>query len=111
MSDHRIKKLNSLLREEVGKIFQKDLDFEKGVLVTITKADVSPDVTHAKISLSILPENREKEVMDYLNENIYEIQQLINKKLVLRKVPKIRFVIDPSIKSAARIEELAHNKS
>ena len=111
MSDHRIKKLNSLLREEVGKVFQKELEFEKGVLVTILKAEVSPDVAHAKISLSILPDTYEKEVMKYLEENIFEIQQSINKKLVLRKVPKIRFVIDPSIKKTARIEELAQDNS
>jgi ribosome-binding factor A len=111
MSDHRIKKLNSLLRKEVGKIFQKDLDFDKGALVTITKAEVSPDVTHAKMSISVLPDSFEKKVMRYLQENIFEIQQLLNKRLVLRKVPKIRFVIDESIKKAARIEELAHQGS
>lgn len=106
MLSYRVQKLNRLIKEEVGKIIQKEFDFKKGVLITITKVDISSDFTHAKINISVLPESEEKIVLKELEKNIYHIQQLLNKKLVMQYVPKIRFVIDHSIKKAARIEEI-----
>jgi len=107
MSTYRLQKLNSLIKEEVGKLIQEEFDFKEGVLVSVTKAETSPDITHVKISISVLPENEEVNILKELEKNIYHIQKLLNKRLVLRYVPKIRFVIDQSIKKAARIEELA----
>lgn len=109
MSNYRLQKLNSLIKEEVGKLIQEEFDFKKGVLVTVTKAETSPDVTHARINISVLPESEEANVLKELKENIYHIQKLLNKKLVMRYVPKIRFVLDRSIKKAARIEELTQD--
>lgn len=106
MSNNRISKLNSLLKEELSKIIQRRIDFEEGVLVTIYKVEVSSDVAHANVRISVIPEKNEKATLDVLKENIFHLQQELNKKLVLKKVPKIRFVLDDSIKRAADMEKL-----
>jgi ribosome-binding factor A len=106
MSNNRISKLNSLVQDELSKIIQKKIDFEKGVLVTIYKVEVSADTAHANIHISVIPENNEKKALETLKENVFLIQQELNKRLVLRIVPKIRFVINDSIKRAANMEEI-----
>lgn len=106
MPNNRINKLNSLVHEELSKIIQREVEFEEGVLVTINKVEVSADVAHANVLISVLPENKEKVAQDILKENVFNIQQELNKKLVLKTVPKIRFVLDETIKKAAHMEEL-----
>ncbi len=106
MSNNRISKLNSLVKDELSKIIQRKVDFEEGVLVTIYKVEVSIDIAHANIHISVIPEEKEKKAFEVLQENIFQIQQELNKKLVLKIIPKIRFVLDDSIKRAAAMEEL-----
>jgi ribosome-binding factor A len=106
MSNNRISKLNSLVKEEISKIIQKEIDFEEGTLVTIYKVEVSPDVAHASIHISVIPDSNEKSALEMLKDNIYHLQQGLNKKLTLKKVPKVRFVLDDSIKRAAKMEKL-----
>lgn len=104
MSD-RLKKLNDLLRDEVGKILKKELELND-VLVTVVRAEISPTLEHATIWISAFPESRGELVLREINRNIYSLQQMLNKRLVMRPVPKIRFEIDDTEKEAARIEEL-----
>lgn len=109
MLSHRIPRLNRLIKEEVGKIIKEEVEFPKDILVTVTKTDTSKDVAHAKISISILPENKTKEVMEKLEKNIFKIQKILNKRLVLKDVPKISFVVDQTAQVLERIEKLIEN--
>jgi len=64
MSNNRISKLNSLVKEELAKIIQKEIDFEEGTLVTIYKVEVSSDVAHANIRISVIPDENEKKALE-----------------------------------------------
>lgn len=101
----RIKKLNDLLRDEVGKILLAELEKEEGVLVTVTGADVSHTLEHATIKISAYPSSQAKLVFEKINKKIYNIQQMLNKRLDMRPVPKIRFEIDTTEEKASQIEE------
>lgn len=102
----RIKKINDLLRDEIGKILLKNLIIKEGVLVTVMGVSVSPTLEHATVKISVLPEIAAKEVMKNIKYQIYDIQQQLNKRLVMRPVPKIRFEIDTTEEHAGRIENL-----
>ena len=101
----RIKKLNDLLRDEVGKILKKELEFND-VLVTVARADISPTLEHATIWISVFPDPKREKVLQKINRQIYLLQQILNKRLTMHPVPKIRFEIDKTEEEAARIEEL-----
>ena len=109
MSD-RIAKLNDLLRDETGGILKNELDISDEVLVTVIKAEVSPTLEHATIWISIFPQEREKEILENIVSQIYTIQQMLNKRLVMRPVPKIRFALDHSGEHISRIEEILGEK-
>jgi len=100
----RIEQINDLLREELGKILLKEVDFSKDILVTLTRVDVSPNLQQAKVYVSVLPEGKLKEIIRILDSQIYDIQQILNKRLKMRPVPRIDFVEESSTVEAERIE-------
>ena len=105
----RIKKLNDLIRDEIAKILLAELEKDDGILVTVTSADVSPTLEHATIKISVFPLNKAKKVLLKIEKQIYHIQQLLNKRLAMRPVPKIRFEIDESEERANKIGEIMKN--
>ncbi len=105
MSD-RLKKVNELLQFEVSKIVKSEVEVGTNVLITVVRADASPTLEHATIWISVFPSEKEQETLEKIQEKIYSIQQALNKRLVMRTVPKIRFEIDKTEEQASRIEEI-----
>lgn len=102
----RIAKVNELIKQEVAKIMLEDINFPAGALVTVIAAKVSADLRYADIIISVYPSENKEEVLKVLNENIYAMQQVVNKKLSMRPVPKIRFRVDESAENVEKIEKL-----
>lgn len=105
----RIKKINDLLRDEVARIFLDELEKEDGILITVTSADTSPTLEHATIMISVFPKEKEGDVIKKLKKQVYHIQQILNRRLSMRPVPRIRFEIDPSEERASKIDEIFKN--
>jgi len=103
---HRIQQINQLIQEVMGEILQKEYQIPSDALLTILTVETSSDLLHSKIIISIFPIDSEKEVIKYLEKNIFDIQQALNKKLIMRPVPKIRFELDRTEFEAEKIEKL-----
>jgi ribosome-binding factor A len=101
---HRVEKVNSLLVQEISAILLREIEFPLGVLVTIIKAKATDDLKEAKIFISVLPFEKSGQVLDILRSNIYHLQQLLNKKLRMKPVPKMFFKIDASEEEAEKVE-------
>ena len=106
MSELRVKRLNELIKIELGKIIFDFLDVKSGILVTITRVITAPDLFSTAVFISIYPDNEADEIFYKLNRLIYQIQQLLNKKLKVRPVPKIIFKRDKNPEEASKIEKL-----
>ncbi len=104
--NQRILKINKLIKREIGKIILIEADFPKDIILTITKVKTSKDLRYADVFVSVLPPNKEAEIMELLKEEIYFIQQKLNKKLYMKPLPRIKFVIDRSGEDVSRIDEL-----
>jgi ribosome-binding factor A len=102
----RIEKVNSLLTGEVAKILLKEMEFPRGSLVSVTRAEATKDLKEAKIFISVLPFEKHRRILEILEKNVYWIQQIINKKLVMRPMPKIIFKIDSSIEEMDNLNRL-----
>lgn len=105
MSD-RIAKVNKLFKQEVGKLILEDVDLPIDLVATVIKADTSLDLRYVDIYVSVMPKEKEAEALSILKENVYQIQQKINKKLFMKPVPMIRFKLDVSGDHADRINEI-----
>jgi ribosome-binding factor A len=103
---NRIQRVNALIKNELGKILLRDVDFPQGVLVTITHVDSSPNLSEAKIYVSVMPDEKIDKVFEILNRRIYDIQQVLNRRLNMRPIPRIEFKKEEKTKKAAQVEEL-----
>ncbi|OGZ33522.1 MAG: ribosome-binding factor A [Candidatus Portnoybacteria bacterium RBG_19FT_COMBO_36_7] len=103
---HRIERLNELIRQVLGRIILQEEDFGPAVLVTIMKVETSDDVLHSNVFLSVYPTEKGEGVLKRLNRHVFDLQQLMNKKLEMRPVPKIRFVLDKTEAEAQELDEL-----
>ncbi len=102
----RTEKVNSLLEHEVGKIIRRDFTFAPDILITLTRIETSSNMIDAKAYISIFPEEKSEGILNALQKSVYDIQYEINRTLRMRPIPKIRFIKEKEIASAARIEEL-----
>lgn len=105
MSD-RVLQVNQLIKKELGKIILKEIDFPKEILVTLTRVETSANLIQAKVYISVMPENQSGQVLEILNQQIYFLQQMMNRRLKMRPIPKIIFVEEAVSREAGRVEEL-----
>ena len=106
MTTQRILKINKLIKQELGKIIFTDIDFPKNIILTITKVDTSADLRYADVFISVLPDEMDIEIERKLKESIYFIQGKLNRKLHMKPLPRIRFMIDRSGEYVEKIGKL-----
>lgn len=103
----RQEKLEALLKQEIADILRKEVADPRIGFVTITGADVSADIGHAKVYVSILGSEEQKaEGLKVLKHTQSYIRQLLSKRIQMRTVPAIDFRMDGSIDHGMRITEL-----
>src|SRR5262245_35181473 len=110
-ASHRIQQLNSLVQHEVAELLLRHIDWPIDAklgkpLVTVTRVSVAADAESAKVWLSVLPVTQSDAVLRTVQSNIREIQTLLNKKLVMKFVPKLTFLIDLSESKVESIENV-----
>ena len=94
MSEKRLNQVNQLIQREIADIILKEIEFPLGCLVTVTRVKTSVDIAFARVCLSVLPVSFADPALKILEKNIYHLQQVLNKRLVMRCVPKIMFRLD-----------------
>ncbi|HVU75362.1 MAG TPA: ribosome-binding factor A [Candidatus Paceibacterota bacterium] len=78
-------------------------------LVTVTHADVSPDLKEVTIFLSVLPESAEQTVLDFAKRNRTDFRTHLKEKTRLHPLPFVDFEIDYGEKNRQRIDDLTRN--
>jgi len=100
----RHQRVESLIQSELNKIILKELEFP-GALVTITSVEAQKDLNFANISVSVLPSEKNEEVLKNLDKNKKRLQHLLLKKINIKPMPKLRFKIDIGLEKAAELEK------
>ncbi len=103
---YRKEKLDMMLQKELSRMLFKELDLPSNIVVTVTRVEVSLNGFSAKVYISVLPTEKQGDILKMLGRKVYFIQQGINKKLKIRPVPRIQFVKETKTEEAARIEEI-----
>ncbi|MFH0987507.1 MAG: ribosome-binding factor A [Patescibacteria group bacterium] len=106
----RTERINSVLQRETGKIICEELELPYDTLVTITGVNTTGNLLESEILFTVFPQSKEEEVLQGLRRNVYDIQKILNRKLRMKPVPKIRFKIDEGMKNFYRIDEISPKK-
>ena len=108
----RQQKYARLIQKEISDIFQRD---KKGILenafISIADVKVSPDLSVAKIYISMLLAKDKEKVLEKINTRKREIRKALGDKIgkQVRIIPELVFYIDEVEENAQRIEELIKN--
>lgn len=102
------KKTAKLIQQELSDLLSFKLRYVSGALLTVSEVKVVPDLSLAKIFVSVLPDSRIPEVVQVLNKQSWEIRKELAARIrnKVRQVPELRFYEDDSFKEADRITRL-----
>ncbi len=108
MESKRQAKIARLLQKELSEIFRRQTAAMGGVLVSVSVVRVSPDLSIAKVYLSIFPPEKSQEILSNIKQQSktvrYELAQAVRQ--VLRKCPDLAFYIDDSLDYIDNIDRL-----
>ncbi|MCF7806081.1 MAG: 30S ribosome-binding factor RbfA [Simkaniaceae bacterium] len=104
----RTERLNSLLKEVISEvIFREVKNPHVTGLITVTSVDISKDLHHAKVYISVIgTDNDKKATLDALNSAAGFIATKSSKKVVLRYFPQLKFIFDDSAEKHMRIDSI-----
>lgn len=109
METTRQKKVSRLIQKELSLIFIKmGSELVHGKLVSITKVRISPDLSFAKVYLSIFPSAGQDETLLSIQNHTSKVKFELGTKVrsQLRIVPDIVFLIDDSLDYIEKIDKL-----
>ncbi len=108
MQETRQNKIARLLQKELSIIFQQQTRMMRGVMVSVTRTKVSPDLSICTAYLSIFPSEKGEEIVKNINANEKAIRYELGTKVrhQLRIIPELRFFIDDSLDYIERIDHL-----
>lgn len=108
METTRQSKIARLIQKDLSNIFQAQTRQMRGVLVSVSVVRVSPDLSVAKVYLSIFPSSRAEEVIKNVNDNMKQIRYELGtlERHQLRIIPELKFFIDDSLDYIENIDRL-----
>ncbi|MBQ1482253.1 MAG: 30S ribosome-binding factor RbfA [Erysipelotrichaceae bacterium] len=105
----RVNKIDSILLREISVIISQEINDPKLGFPTVTEVDVSPDLNSAKVYVSFLGKNyKKRDGLDALRRSKGYIKSELAKRVRMRKIPDLTFVVDDTLDKADRIEEILH---
>lgn len=104
----RLERVNHLIREEISTLLQRQVkDPRLGGFITVTRVSTSADLSHAKVFISVMGDEREKkEAMEALAKASGFLRRELRPSLTMRRIPELNFCHDDSIEQGAHILDL-----
>ena len=103
----RTERMADLMRDEVSRLIQRELRDPRIGFVTVTGAEVSPDLKNVRLFVSVLGDTARREAsLQALNGAGAFFRRMLFRNLGLRFAPAVHFALDDSLDRGQRIEEL-----
>ena len=110
METTRQNKIGRLLQKELSEIFLAQTRKTHGTIVSVSIVRISPDLSIAKVYLSVFPSEKAQATIESVNASAREIRYELAQKVrfQLRKIPELRFYLDDSLDYIEKIDNLLH---
>jgi ribosome-binding factor A len=103
----RTVRVEELLKEEIARVVRLEVKDPRVGFATIMHVDVTPDLRHAKVFVSVMGDEEEKQAsVEALQRASGFIRGRVGREVTLKRLPELHFEIDRTLERAARIEEL-----
>ena len=111
MAGSRMRRINEVLREVVGAAISTELSDPRIGFVTVTSVETSPDLRTAKVYVSVLGDEDEREAtLEGLRSSHGVIQARIATETRMKRTPTLTFHYDDTIEKGIRISELLEDE-
>ena len=100
-------RIEEMVQRELATLIQQEVKDPRVGMVTVSAVNMSPDLKHAKIFVTLLGDDRNiDDCVKALNHAARYLRHELASRLYLKTIPDLRFVYDESIKAGARLAEL-----
>lgn len=108
METTRQNKISRLIQKELSEIFLLQTKAMHGVLVSVSVVRISPDMSYARVYLSIFPSGKSEEIIKNINDNAKSIRFELGNRVrhQLRIIPELKFFVDDSLDYVEKIDKL-----
>lgn len=107
MSSRRALKAAEIVREVVGMAVLAELNDPRIRDVTVTFVEVSPDLRHAKVHVSVMgDEKRQRLSLEGLRSAAGFLQSKLGKRIEARYTPRIEFLLDQGVKKSLEVARI-----
>lgn len=111
MKVSRGERLSGEFQKEISSVISTKLRNkypELSAIISVTAADIAPDLKSAKIYISIFDPDEEKKQnsFDVISQNAGFIRHELSMVMRLRTVPELRFIVDESMEYGAKIDKM-----
>ena len=111
MKKNRLNRINSLLKEVIFEVIQREVrNPHVTTFVSVTQVDTSADLHHAKVYISLIGSNEEKQkVLSALQSAAGFIAVHAAEKVELRYFPNLTFKLDTAAEEHMKIQKILDN--
>lgn len=107
----RIHRVNDLIQEVANEVMRQVKDpAVEGALITITSVNVSPDMSSARLYVTVMGKPV-AEVVEGLNRASGFFRREITRQVSLKRVPTLQFLYDDTLDHAMKVQKLLHEAS
>jgi ribosome-binding factor A len=107
VDSYRMRRVNEAIKEIIGNAITQDLKDPRIGFVTLTGVETTPDLSHAKVFVSVYGKQAEKEAtLEGLRAARPYLQRLISDELTIKRTPMLEFVYDSTVDQGMRIQAL-----
>ena len=109
MESTRQSKVARQVQKDLGELFQRHSQSHyQGQMITVTQVRMSPDLSLAKVYISVFPADKRDEILNVVKSNTRSIRHELGKRVrhQLRIVPELNFYIDDSLDYIENIDRL-----
>src|SRR3954468_6272203 len=112
MKQHRLARVNEVIRETAANAILFEIKDPRVKNVTVTRAEVSADLQHAKVYVSVMGSEKEQKLtMHGLKSAAGFIQTKLAERLTSRYVPHVTFVFDEGVKKSVEIARVIREEN
>jgi ribosome-binding factor A len=107
MESPRTRRIGELIQAELSEIILRELKDPRIGFVTITGVDVTPDLRHADVFISVLGSKRERDAsLAALQNSAGFLRKELAGRIEMKYFPDLKFKIDPSIEAGMKIDKI-----
>jgi ribosome-binding factor A len=104
----RTDKVSNLVKELSAEYLAR-ID-NKTSLITVTSCNVSPDLKHATLFITVLPEEKEAAALEFTRRQLHDLREILKKNMNTKAIPFLDIQIDQGEKNRQKIDELLRSK-